>query len=102
MADAVRDFFESLPSRVDPAKTAGFRNSYVFDIEGVGQWTVHVADGDVRVSEGAESADCTIGASEETFRKLVAGEQSAMSAYMAGKLRVQGDMGAAMKLKNLF
>ena len=102
MADDVREFFESLPMRVDPAKTAGFRNSYVFDVEGAGRWTVYVSDGDVRVSDGAESADCTISASEETFRKLVAGEQSAMSAYMSGKLKVQGDLGAAMKLKTLF
>ena len=102
MAEDVREFFETLPARVDPAKTAGVRNSYVFDVEGAGQWTVRVSDGDVRVNEGAESADCTISASEETFRKLVTGQQSAMSAYMSGKLKVQGDMGAAMKLKNLF
>ena len=102
MAEDVREFFETLPARVDRAKTAGFRNSYVFDVEGAGQWTVRVSDGDVRVNEGAESADCRISASEETFRKLVTGQQSAMSAYMSGKLKVQGDMGAAMKLKNLF
>ena len=98
----MREFFETLPARVDPAKAAGIQNSYVFDVEGVGQWTVHVVDGAVRVDEGAQAADCTISASEETFRKLASGQQSAMSAYMSGKLKVQGDMGAAMKLKALF
>jgi len=27
-----REFFESLPSRVDPSRTAGINKSYVFDI----------------------------------------------------------------------
>ena len=36
----VQEFFDQLPSKVDPAKTAGMNNSYVFDITGVGAWTV--------------------------------------------------------------
>lgn len=101
MAD-VKEFFDGLASRVDPAKTAGMTNSYVFDIEGAGQWTVRVADGSVSVTEGAEEADCTISTSEETFQKIVAGEQNPTTAYMTGKLKIKGDMGAAMKLQKLF
>jgi putative sterol carrier protein len=97
-----REFFESLESRVDPAKTAGMTNTYVFDIDGAGTWTVAVDDGSVNVSEGAGDADATISASEETFQKIAAGEQNATSAYMTGKLKIKGDMGAAMKLQKLF
>jgi putative sterol carrier protein len=102
MADQVREFFEQLPSRVDPARTAGMNNSYVFDIQDVGQWTVRLEDGAVTVNEGAEDADCTIAASQETFERIVAGEQNATTAYMTGKLKIKGDMGAAMKLQKLF
>jgi putative sterol carrier protein len=98
----VQEFFDQLPSSVDPAKTAGMNNSYVFDVDGVGQWTVTVADGAVSVDEGASDADCTISASEETLQKIVAGEQNATTAYMTGKLKIKGDMGAAMKLQKLF
>ena len=41
----VQEFFDALPGKVDPAKTAGMNNSYVFDIADVGAWTVTVADG---------------------------------------------------------
>ena len=34
--------------------------------------------------------------------KIVAGEQNPTSAYMTGKLKLKGDMGAAMKLQKLF
>jgi putative sterol carrier protein len=102
MAESAREFFEGLESRVDPSKTAGMTSTYVFDIDGAGTWTVAVDDGNVKVSEGAGDADATISASEETFQKIAAGEQNATSAYMTGKLKIKGDMGAAMKLQKLF
>jgi putative sterol carrier protein len=102
MPGTVQEFFETLPSRADMSKTAGMNNSYAFDIEGAGQWTVKVEDGSVNVVEGAEDADVTISASQEIFEKIVAGEQNPTSAYMTGKLKLKGDMGAAMKLQKLF
>ena len=36
------------------------------------------------------------------FEKIVAGEQNPTTAYMTGKLKIKGDMGAAMKLQKLF
>jgi len=98
----VQEFFDALPSRVDPAKTAGMSNSYVFDIADVGAWTVSVADGAVSVAEGAHDADCTIAASEETLMKIASGEANPTTAYMTGKLKIKGDMGAALKLQKLF
>jgi putative sterol carrier protein len=97
-----KEFFEGLEGRVDESKTAGMNNSYLFDIEGAGKWTVRVEDGKVSVSEGGEDADAVISASEETFEKIASGEQNPTSAYMTGKLKVKGDMGAAMKLQKLF
>src|SRR5438132_1117363 len=47
-------------------------------------------------------ADVTLSTSEETFEKITRGEQNATSAYMTSKVKVKGDMGAAMKLQKLF
>ena len=99
---SAREFFETLESRVDASKTAGMNNSYLFDIDGAGKWKVDVQDGNVNVTEGDGDADVMISASEETFEKMVSGEQNPTSAYMTGKLKVKGDMGAAMKLQKLF
>jgi putative sterol carrier protein len=102
MAGSVQEFFETLPSRADTSKTGGMSNSYGFDIEGAGQWTVRVEEGSVSVAEGMEETDVTISASQEVFEKIIAGEQNPTSAYMTGKLKLKGDMGAAMKLQKLF
>jgi len=97
-----QEFFASLPEKADAAKTAGMHNTYVFDIEDVGQWTVTVEDGTVTVAEGTGEADCTIRASEETLVKIARGEANPTTAYMTGKLKIDGDMGAALKLQKLF
>ena len=77
-------------------------NSFVFDVADVGAWTVRVDDGTVTVAEGVEDADCTISASEETLTRIVNGEQNPTTAFMTGKLKIDGDMGAALKLQKLF
>ncbi|HEU6443655.1 MAG TPA: SCP2 sterol-binding domain-containing protein [Gaiellaceae bacterium] len=102
MAASAREFFESLESRLDPSKTAGMTNSYVFEIDGAGTWKVDVDDGTVSVTEGGGDADATISASEDTFQQIASGDLNATTAYMTGKLKVRGDMGAAMKLSRLF
>src|SRR5579862_576020 len=102
-AVSAADFFGTLESRADPAKLAGVDNSYLFDIEGEGQWFVRVAGGSVSVTPGGgDGADATITASGETFEKIVSGEQNPTTAYMTGKLKIKGDIGAAMKLQKLF
>jgi putative sterol carrier protein len=99
---ATREFFETLESRANSANLAGMSNSYLFDIEGEGQWLVSVGDGALTVTEGSGEADATISTSGEVFDRIVAGEQNPTTAYMTGKLKIKGDMGAAMKLQKLF
>ena len=103
MGQTTQEFFDGLAEKADSSQTAGMNSSYAFDIEGAGQWTVKVEEGSVSVHDGIEdSADVTISASQEIFQKIVAGEQNPTSAYMTGKLKLKGDMGAAMKLQKLF
>jgi putative sterol carrier protein len=102
MADTVQEFFANLESKADSSKTAGMSNSYVFDVEDAGQWMVDVDDGKVTVTEGGGDADVVISTSRDTFEKIVTGDVNPTSAYMTGKLKIKGDMGAAMKLQKLF
>jgi putative sterol carrier protein len=100
--ESVKQFFESLPEVVPAGRTAGITHSYLFHITDVGTWLVDVNDGSVSVTEGEAQADVRIGMSEETFRRLVAREQNPLRGFMTGKIKVDGDMGAATKLGKLF
>lgn len=99
---AAREFFETLEARADERKIRGIDHSYLFDIDGEGQWLVEVRNGTVRVTEGPGEADVTISVSGEVFERLASGAQSPLTAYMTGKLKVSGDTGAALKLQKIF
>ncbi len=99
---AAREFFDTLATEVDASKIAGMSNSYLFDVEGEGQWLVDIKDGALTVTEGGGDADVTLTTSGETFAKIAAGEQNPTTAYMTGKLKIKGDLNAAMKLQKLF
>ena len=100
---AAQDFFDSLESRADASKLAGMSNSYLFDIEGEGQWLVDVKDGAINVSRAAATTQTPRSRRRRTrSRRSSRGEQNPTTAYMTGKLKIKGDMGAAMKLQKLF
>ncbi len=53
-----------------------------------------------RRDDGA-AADCTISATADTFRAMFDGDLSPTAAFMSGKLRIEGDMGVAMRAASL-
>ncbi|RBI83852.1 sterol carrier family protein [Rhodosalinus halophilus] len=88
-------------SVIDEAVTAinakvggGFDGSVKFVIEGEGSVMLD--------SEGAragdEPAEVTLTADADTFRQILDGDLNPTSAFMSGKLAVDGDMGKAMQL----
>lgn len=63
-------------------------------------------EGAVRIDETGASADdspadCTMTADAETFEGILDGTLNPTSAFMSGRLKVEGDMGLAMKLGNI-
>ena len=50
---------------------------------------------------GDEPADVTLTADAETFRAILDGGLNPTAAFMTGKLKVDGDMGAAMRLSGV-
>lgn len=72
----------------------GFDGVAKFDIEGEGSIVI---DGD-GARAGDDEADVTLSADAETFQGILEGEVNPTTAFMTGKLSVDGDMGKAMSL----
>ncbi|MFK7745957.1 MAG: SCP2 sterol-binding domain-containing protein [Roseobacter sp.] len=71
-----------------------FSGSAKFEIEGEGAIIVD-ANG---ARAGDEDTDVTLTADAETFQSIISGDTNPTSAFMTGKLAVDGDMGTAMQL----
>jgi putative sterol carrier protein len=54
-----------------------------------------------KVTEEDTEADTTIKVSWEDWQKMAAGELDGMTAFMTGKLKIEGDMSNAMQLQSV-
>ena len=97
-----KQFFEELPGKADPGRIAGVEHTFVFDIAGEGRWLVELHDGKLTVTEGSDAdGDVVFSMSAETFDRITERKQNPMMAYMTGKVKVSGDVTAAMDLQKI-
>ncbi|QCO57656.1 SCP2 sterol-binding domain-containing protein (plasmid) [Pseudorhodobacter turbinis] len=75
-------------------KVQSFDGIAKFEIEGEG--SIMIDENGVRA--GDEEADVTLSASAEVFQAILEGEMNPTTAFMSGKLSVDGSMGMAMQL----
>jgi putative sterol carrier protein len=101
-----KEIFNEMQKRMDtnPAKLAGIKGVFQFDISGAdpGLYAVTIADGKATVSEGkSASPSVTISMASNDFLEMVEGRLDGITAFMGGKLKVSGDMAMAMQLQAL-
>ncbi len=75
----------------------GFDGSAKFAIADLGAIVLD-SDG-ARVAD--DDTDVTLSADADTFQAIIQGDLNPTSAFMSGKLSVDGDMGLAMKLASV-
>ena len=91
---------EEITTRVRGAVEAeqGIGLSLKFDFKGAG--VIHIDDG--AVTNEDLPADCVIQVSQDDFEDLARGRLDPAQAMMRGRLKVRGDLAAAMKLQPIF
>lgn len=62
----------------------------------VGEGSIVVDGAGVRAAD--DDTDVTLTADRDTFEAMLEGDLDPSSAFMSGRLKIEGDMGAAMKL----
>ena len=91
------DIIEQAVAALSEKLTGNVDGVVKFVLQGAGSIMVD-SDG---VRAGDDDADVTLSADADVFRDILDGALDPTSAFMTGKLSVDGDMGMAMKLASL-
>lgn len=86
-------------------KAQGVNAVIQFDLSGDngGQFWLEIVDGQITSHEGtAENPKMTLKASADDYFSVATGKLNPMQAFMSGKIKIQGDMGLAMKMQQMF
>jgi putative sterol carrier protein len=88
------DIIDAAVAALTEKLSSGFDGVAKFVISGEGAIMMDSAG----VRAGDEEADVTLTAEADTFRAILEGDLNPTTAFMTGKLSVDGNMGLAMKL----
>jgi putative sterol carrier protein len=100
----VAKLFEQMTSRFDSSKAEDINATIQFDLSGDngGLYWVKMADGQAESGSGpVTNPNMTLKATADDWAAVANGELNPMQAFMSGRLKIQGDMGLAMKLQTL-
>jgi pimeloyl-ACP methyl ester carboxylesterase len=101
--EEVRSAFLRLAERFDPEAARDLTASFVIDVTGRGPTTVALRDGRCFVSPGAAPSPVAhLATGPATWLDLVAGRVDGIAAFLAGDLRIEGDLKLAARFETLF
>ncbi len=101
-----QDVISGMKTHFDTKAADGVRAVVVYQLAGDhgGVWTIRVKDGMLEVDEGMATGavDATVSLTTDDFVKIALGEINPMSAFMSGKIKVDGNPFVAQKMQGLF
>jgi len=104
-ADDIAQIFPEMEKHFIPEKANGVNALIQFDLTGGngGLFWIKILNNTCQSGTGEISdSDMTIRASADDYWLLVNGELNPIKAFTSGRIKVQGDIGLALKLQSMF
>lgn len=99
------DTFKFMSENFNAAAAKGLNATFQWELSGdeSGKWALQFEDGACKLIEGGvEKPNVNFKVSSTDWLAITTGKLNAMNAFMTGKLKMDGDMGLAMKVQSLF
>ena len=100
----VTDIFAAMSTQVESDRLDGIDVVIGWSLSGdeATEKTMSIADGSLSVEDGLnDDANATISMDADDFKAMMSGELNPMMAFMGGKVKIDGDMSAVMKIQGL-
>ncbi len=104
-ADDIQEIFEKMPEAFRPEIAGTLKATIQLNLSGKGggPWAIKIAGGEISVAEEhANSPDLTLAMAASDYVDISHGQVNPMNLFMAGKIKLEGDMGLALKFQDLF
>lgn len=102
---SIKNVMARLPEVFLSEKAVGIHSVVQFHLTGQesGDWVITIQDGACKAEERiVENPNLRFEADSQDLLEIITGKGDAMRAFMQGKIRLNGDIGLALKLINLF
>jgi putative sterol carrier protein len=102
---SVAEVFDVIATRFDPNAAVGVDAVYQFDLTGAdgGTYHIRIAEGRCEVGEGVRAdARITITMAASDYLDMINGVLNPRMAYIAGKLKIRGDLNLAVRMEEFF
>lgn len=101
----VLEAMQGMTARFNPARARGVNATVQIKAagEGGGTYLVTIKDGTVNLSEVADAnPNVTVDVAAQDWVDILSGELDPTTAFMAGKLRISGDLGVMLRFQQIF
>jgi putative sterol carrier protein len=106
MSVTIAELMSKLPGAFEPEKAAGMDAVVHFKLTGAeaGEWNAVIKNGRCEVAQGLPHSrpTVTVSADSADLIQIFNGELDGVQAFMGGRIKVTGDMTAAMKIIEMF
>lgn len=100
---SVSEIIQGMQSKFNASAAAGLDLVFQFNIEDGENHYLVIKEGTCAAHAGeSDNPNVTLSMDTATLASVMNGETDGMQAFMAGKLRAEGDMMLALKLSELF
>lgn len=98
---SVNELIRKMPAALNPAAASSMQSTIQYSISN--PMYIVIDNGQCTVHEGvAHSPDVNLQMADEDLAALLKGEMNGVTAFMTGKLKLEGDMMLAQRLPSLF
>jgi putative sterol carrier protein len=101
----IANVLDRMPERFIADKACGVDAAIQYHLLGEqgGEWVVRIGNGQCTVERGTtDNPSLAVTAQVADYLQIVSGELSPMSAFADGKIKLEGDLALALRMKNYF